>query len=192
VERTWGAVVSGGGDARAFGGSRIAAIGPATARALEGHGLRADVVAKEFRGEGLAEALLAAAPAGTSTRPRALLARAAKARDVLPDTLRAAGWDVDVVAAYETRAPSPAAADDLVRDLERGRIDAVVLTSSSTVDHLCDLLGPAAPSLLARVCVASIGPVTTATAIGRGVRVDVTAAAYTVPGLVHALEESWA
>jgi uroporphyrinogen III methyltransferase/synthase len=193
VERTWSALQSAGADARAFGGTRLAAIGPATARALASRGLQADVVAKEFRGEGLADAMIEAMKSGRAgmPSPRVLLARAAQARDVLPDALRAAGCSIDVVAAYETRAPGRETAAGLVRDLEGGRVDAVVLTSSSTVQNLCELLGTAAPRLLAGPRIASIGPVTTQTAIELGLRVDVTATEYTLPGLVRALEESW-
>jgi len=188
VDHTWDAVVARGGDARAFGAARLAAIGPATAAALERHGLRPDVVAREFKGEGLAEDMLAAMgkPPG-----RVLLARAAKARAVLPDALRAAGWTVDVVAAYETRSPPAEAVEALVRQLEAGTIDVVTFTSSSTVDNLCDLLGSRAVSLLAGPKVASIGPITTETARGRGLRVDVTAAQYTVLGLIQALAASY-
>jgi uroporphyrinogen III methyltransferase/synthase len=188
VDRTWEAVVAAGGDARAFGAARLAAIGPATAAALERHGLRPDVVAREFKGEGLAEDMLAAMgkPPG-----RVLLARAAKARAFLPDALRAAGWTVDVVAAYETRPPPAEAVEALVRQLEAGTIDVVTFTSSSTVDNLCDLLGSRAVGLLARPKVASIGPITTETARGRGLRVDVTAAQYTVIGLIQALAASY-
>lgn len=190
VERTWEALAATGGDARAFGAARIAAIGPATARALERRGLRADVVATEFRGEFLAEGMLAAIRSGGPS-PRVLIARAAKARDVLPDTLRAAGCGVDVVPVYETRPPAPSVVEALTRELEGGRLDAVTFTSSSTVDNLCDLLGARAAPLLANVRVASIGPVTTSTAAGRGIRVDVTAREYTVPGLVDALLTSY-
>jgi uroporphyrinogen III methyltransferase/synthase len=133
VGHTWDAVVAAGGDARVFGSARLAAIGPATAAALEQHGLRPDVVAKEFRGEGLAKEMLAAM---SKTPGRVLLPRAAKAREVLPETLRAAGWTVDVVAAYETRPPAPEAVADLVARLEAGTLDAVTFTSSSTVDNL--------------------------------------------------------
>jgi uroporphyrinogen III methyltransferase/synthase len=191
VERTWEALAASGADARAFGGVQIAAIGPATARALEGHGLRADLVAKEFRGEILAEAMLSAIRA-SATPPRVLLARAAKARDVLPDALRAAGCEVDIVGAYETRAPSPSVVEDLTGALASGRIDAVTFTSSSTVENLCDLLGPGAAGMLAGARVASIGPVTTRAAQERGVRVDVTAREYTVTGLVEALVAQFA
>ena len=186
VDCTWAALAAAGGDARAFGASGLAAIGPATARALESRGLRADIVAKEFRGEGLVAEMLRSQIG--QRHERVLLARAARARDLLPDSLRAAGCEVDVVAAYETHAPPPATVDGLARDLEAGRVDAVTFTSSSTVDHLCDLLGASAVALLARVPrVACIGPVTAETARARGLRVDVVADEYTVPGLVRAL-----
>jgi uroporphyrinogen III methyltransferase/synthase len=190
VERTWGALLHTGGDARAFGAARIAAIGPATARALAEHGLRADLVAAEFRGESLAAEMVEVIRA-TGISPRILISRAARARDVLPEALRGAGHRVDVVAAYETHAAPREAFVALESDLEQGRLDAVTFTSSSTVSSLCDGLGPRAAERLARVRVATIGPVTTATARERGLRVDVTAAEYTVPGLVRALAESY-
>ena len=65
----------------------------------------------------------------------------------------------------------------------------VTLTSSSTADSLCDLLGGDAPALLRGVTVASIGPITTATAEKRGLTVAVTATVSTTPGLVTALED---
>ena len=190
VDHTWDAIVAAGGDARAFGRARLAVIGPATAAALERPGLPADVQALEFKGEGLADEMLRqmGAPSAAGT-PRALVARAAKAREVLPETLRAAGWTVDVVAAYQTRPPARSDLDvhALVRDLEGGGIDVVTFTSSSMVDNLCDLLGPDAVRLLARPRIASIGPITTETARARGLRVDVTASEYTLPGLVRAV-----
>ncbi len=190
VERTWDALAAAGGDARAFAGARLGAIGPATARALERRGLRADVLAKEFRGELLAEGMLEAIRSQRPA-PRVLVARAARARDVLPDMLRAEGCRVDVVPAYETHAPPAAVVEGLDRELAEGRIDAVLFTSSSTVDNLCDLLGARAGERLARSRLASIGPVTTATAEARGLRIDVTAREFTVPGLIEALIESY-
>jgi uroporphyrinogen III methyltransferase/synthase len=190
VERTWSALEAAGGDARAFGAARIAAIGPATAEALARRGLRADVVAREFRGEGLAEDMLAAMAAPGAVR--VLLARAARARDALPDALRAAGCQVDVVAAYETRAAPREAIEAVAAELDAGRVDAVTFTSSSTVEHLCDALGARAASLLGRIRVASIGPVTSETARARGLAVAVEAVEYTVPGLIRALADSYA
>ena len=173
-----------GRDARAFGKAKIAVIGPGTAAALERCGLVPDLVAKEHRQEGLAADLLAAA-AGPA---RVLIARAEVARDVLPDALRAAGCEVDVVSVYKTRSPPRALLEGLSALLEGGDIDVVTFTSASTVEHLCDALEDRAPALLAKACVASIGPLTTAAARKRGIRVDVEAAESTIPGLVAALE----
>lgn len=201
VERTWNALVALGADARAFGAAKLAAIGPATAHALESHGLRADVIAKEFVGESLAREILgvfqsqssgAVVEDGAPAPPRVLLARAAKARDVVPETLRGAGSRVDVVAVYETHPPPRETVEMLARELEHGRIDVATFTSSSTVENFCDLLGPRAVGLLERVRVASIGPITTETARARGIRVDVVAREFTLPGLVQALVESYA
>lgn len=187
VARTWEALVAAGGDARAFDETRIAAIGAATARAAGGRGLRVDLTAKQSRGEGLAEEMLRAGVSG-----RVLLARAAKARDALPRALREAGCTVDDVAAYETHAPPPEVVARLVAEIEAGRLDAVVLTSGSTVDNLCDALGPArSAELLARTRLASIGPVTTEAARARGLRVRAEAAEPSAPALVRALAESY-
>jgi uroporphyrinogen III methyltransferase/synthase len=186
VDRLWAEMRRQGRDARTFGKAKIAAIGPGTATALERCGLTADVIAKEHRGEALAAEVLAAMGGATG---RVLVARAQVARDVVPDTLRAAGCTVDVVPVYETRPPPRPLLEALAALLEGGEIDAVTFTSSSTVDHLCDALGARAIALLARTTVASIGPITTETAKKRGVRVDVMAAEYTIPGLVSALEE---
>lgn len=198
VDRLWTEMRRQGRDARAFGKAKIAAIGPGTASALERCGLTADVIAKEHRGEALAQEVLAAmatsagASAGASAptaKPRVLIARAEVARDVVPDTLRAAGCEVDVVSVYKTRSPPRALLEALSSLLEGGEIDAVTFTSSSTVEHLCDALEARAIPLLAKTTVASIGPITTETAKKRGIRVDVTAAEYTIPGLVSALEK---
>jgi len=182
VEHFFGAL----GDAKPA--AKIAAIGPGTAKALEARGATVSLRAKESRGEGLANELLRAFG---STRPRVLLARAEIARDVLPDALRAAGCPVDVVAVYATRRPDPAVAADLARAIEAGEIDAVLFTSGSTVDSLCDTLGVRARELLARVRVASIGPVTSDAARQRGVHVDVVAAEATVEALTDALEAAF-
>jgi uroporphyrinogen III methyltransferase/synthase len=95
---------------------------------------------------------------------------------------------VDVVPVYETRATSPERRAELLDRLAARGVDAVMLTSSSTADSLCELLGPSAPDLLAGVAVASIGPITTATAEKRGLTVAVTAKVSTTAGLVDAME----
>ncbi len=186
VERFFTALDARGLDARAFGRAKVAAIGPATADALRARGLRPDAVAKEFVGEGVARAigeLLGASITGA----RVLVARAEVARDALPKALTAMGAAVDVVAAYRTVAAAPGDVAALRDELASGRLDVVTFTSSSTVTHLCDALGPDAPSLLARAAVATIGPVTSETARARGLTVAVEAAEYTTAGLLDAL-----
>ena len=108
-----------------------------------------------------------------------LLARAAVARDVLPDGLAAKGWDVDVVEAYRTEpVPLDEAARAAVADAE-----IVTFTSSSTVTNLLAAVGPGdVPPV-----VAAIGPITAATARDQGLTVDVEAEVHTIDGLVDAL-----
>jgi uroporphyrinogen III methyltransferase / synthase len=176
-----------GRDARRLHRARIAAIGPSTARALEPHGVHADVVPPAYRGERLAEALVAAHD-GSLSGTRVLLPRAAVARDVLPETLRERGALVDVVEAYRTRGPGVEAQAELRRLLEAHELDVLTFTSSSTVEHTLSALGTDAQRLLANVTLASIGPITTDTASARGLHVHVTADTYTIEGLVDALE----
>lgn len=189
VERLWMEAKRQGKDARVFGRAKLAAIGPGTAAAFERCGLTPDVVAKEHRGEALAVEVLAAMNASGGTKVRVLVARAEVARDVVPDALRAAGCEVDVVSVYKTRSPPRALLEGLSALLEGGEIDAVTFTSASTVEHLCDALEARAPALLAKTCVASIGPITTEAARKRGIRVDAVAEVSTIAGLVAALEK---
>ncbi|APR82393.1 Uroporphyrinogen-III methyltransferase [Minicystis rosea] len=180
-----------GKDARAFGRARVATIGPGTAAALLPLGIRADIVPAEFRGESLAEAILADPEVKTrlaQSRVRVLVPRALVAREVLGEMLRAAGCEVDIVPVYETRRASAERREELVQRLEAGAIDVALLTSSSTADSVCDLLGARAPELLRNVVVASIGPITTKTAEKRGLTVAVTATESTTAGLITALE----
>jgi uroporphyrinogen III methyltransferase/synthase len=184
VERLFSAIEQRGRDARAFLGARVGAIGPKTAMAFERHGIRPDAVADEFVGEDLARVVL------ERGARRVLVVRALVARDALPDALRQAGVTVDVVAAYQTRpGPAPARLRELVGER---RVDAVLFTSSSTVDNVCAALGDDAPELLSRVSVASIGPITTKSLQARGVTPSVTASTYTVEGLLDALSAHFA
>jgi uroporphyrinogen III methyltransferase/synthase len=163
-------------DARDFGGVRVAAIGAGTARALAAQGIVADLIPERFVAESLLEAF-PDPPAGSGHR--VLLARAAVARDVLPEGLRARGWEVDVVDAYRTVV---AGVSDRQREAV-ARADVVTFTSSSTVDRFLEAVGPG----LVPPVVACIGPVTADTARARGLHVDVEAEVHTVDGLVGAL-----
>ncbi len=172
------------GDAAAgpLGLARIAAIGPGTAEALAARGLAVALAPSEFR----AEALVAAFAGEDLRGRRVLVPRAADARSVLPDGLRALGASVDVVPVYRTE-PEQGPPPEVRRLLERGEVDAVTFTSSSTVRHFVALLGPTARPALRRVLVACIGPVTAGTVREQGLHPGAVAETYTIPGLVAAL-----
>ena len=170
-------------DASAFGSAKVAAIGPATGASLTRKGITVDIASATYVAEHLAEAILAASlPAGA----RVLLPRALVARETLPEALRAAGLQVDVVPVYQTVTASLDRRDELAELLPT--MDIVMLTSSSTVTNLCALLGDDAATLLAPCMIASIGPVTTATALELGLDVAVTSTESTTPGLIEAIE----
>ncbi|HXJ36332.1 MAG TPA: uroporphyrinogen-III C-methyltransferase [Candidatus Eisenbacteria bacterium] len=173
-------------DVRELAGTRFAAIGPETAAELERHLVRPAVVPEDFRAEGLLDALGDADVRGR----RVLLLRAAGARAILPDTLRARGAAVDEVIAYRAIVPPATDAAGLRAALVEGGLDVLTFTSSSTVRNFATLLGPEAIATLGlhgRPLVACIGPVTAETAREVGLRVDVVPASYTASALAHAI-----
>ena len=163
-----------GRDARALAGARVAAIGPGTALALKDHGVIADVVPQQFVAEALVKAL-AAVPV-----KRALVARAAGARDVLPEALRERGASVDVLELYETVA-EPLSEQELAAVQ---RADYVTFTSSSTVRFF---LQAASGQLAEAMRIISIGPVTSATLREHGLEPNAEAPRHDIAGLVEAL-----
>jgi uroporphyrinogen III methyltransferase/synthase len=157
-------------------GPAVAAIGPGTARALAAHGIAADIVPERFVAEALVEALAEVEVSGK----RVLVARAAEARDVIPEHLRGRGAEVDVVALYETvrEEPSPEAVE-----AAQGA-DYVTFTSSSTVRNLTEALEDRFPG---DARIVSIGPVTSEAVTDAGLEVDVEAERHDIVGLVKAL-----
>ena len=164
-------------DARALAGVTVAAIGPGTAGALAEHGIRADVVPPRSIAESLVEALEDTPVEGR----RVMVARAAEARDVLPDALAGRGAQVDVVPLYDTVAEP---LDEAHRAALDGA-DYVTFTSSSTVRFLMEAAG----SFPDGARLVSIGPVTSATAREHGLEVHVEASQHDIDGLVKALVE---
>lgn len=173
-----------GKDIRELKGLRIYAIGPKTEQAVTDLGIRVDVVPEEY----VAESLLASMGRENIKGQRFLLPRAMLARETLPDALRNLGAEIDVVPAYRTQRPT-GGAEELIKRLRAGTVDAVTFTASSTVNNFLERIGPEAKGLLAKTVIACIGPITAKTAEKEGLKVAVVAREYTVAGLVNALEE---
>ncbi len=172
-----------GQDVRSLKGVRLGAIGPKTAEALERFGLRLDLVPGEYR----AEAILEALGANTMRGQRVLLPRALEARDILPETLREWGAEVDVVPAYQTVLPTHQSTQILAA-LRSGEIDCLTFTSSSTVSNFFRMFSreDITPAL-GGIVIASIGPITAQTAEKFGLKVDIMPADYTIPALTAAI-----
>ena len=178
-------LLAAGRDSRGLGRAKVCAIGSATAKALKGYGIIADVVPSEFRAEGI----LAALEGKVGPGDKVLLPRAAEARNILPEELGRKGIDVTVVPAYETVAGEADGAE-IRRQLSQGEIDVITFTSSSTVKNLAKILGEDAAELINSTRTAAIGPVTAATCREQGIRVDIEAKEYTIDGLVDGLVEA--
>src|SRR5216683_1682746 len=135
---------------------QIAAIGPATKKAIVKHGLKVKMVPEEYVAESVVRGLR-----DKVNGKRVLLVRAKVARDVIPEELRAAGAEVDVVEAYETVVPKKSGERlrALMKDAAR-RPHIVTFTSSSTVRNFAELLGSSRMGALKSVQCASIGPIT--------------------------------
>jgi uroporphyrinogen III methyltransferase / synthase len=170
------ALDEGGLDARALANATVAAIGPGTAAALAERGIRADVVPERSVAEALVESLL---EVNVVDRP-VLVARAAEARDVLPEALRERGAKVDVVGLYETVAEEP----DVAALEAAESADYVSFTSSSTVRNFVAVAGNRLPG---DARIVSIGPVTSEEVRAAGLEVDVEAIRHDPDGLVEAL-----
>lgn len=173
-----------GRDARDLKGLRIGAIGPATAAEFGKWGISVDFVPKEYRAEGLLEALK-----GEDIRGKGILIPRAKvARDLVPRTLMERGARVEVVEAYETVLPdyAPGGLEAMLTPPP----DAITFTSSSTASNFAKLFGSKPHSqFLAGTTVASIGPITSDTVRKLGLEVSVEAGESSIPGLVKALVE---
>jgi uroporphyrinogen-III synthase len=177
---------------RHFRHLKVAAIGPATKKAIEKRGIKVNVVPEEYVAESVVESLR-----DQVAGKRVLLARARVARDVIPRELRKLGAKVDVVEAYETVIPrsSLTRLRAILKNSNR-RPDVITFTSSSTVRNFANLTGknvrrgrprPRKASPLDDVRFVSIGPVTSSTLRELGLPVDLEAKEYTIPGLINAI-----
>ena len=161
-------------------GTRIAAVGEATAQWISDHA----GVSVDLTGTGSAAALLECFAAPSSGARPVLIPRSAAAPDTLPDGLRALGWSVEAVDAYTTL---PAGTDDIPDNIagnfRAGHYDAAVLTASSQARALPPLLGLPPPETR----VVTIGAPTAATARRQGIAVAAQASSPTPDAIVRAL-----
>lgn len=173
VDRLWALAK----DVRVLAATKIAAIGPGTATALEERYLKPELVPNEYRAEALAEELNR-----LPARGNILLIRASRGRQVLPEMLSAAGWQVSQVVAYRS-VDVTSANPEVIEQLEEGRIDWTTVTSSGIAQSLVRLFG----DRLKNTKLASISPVTTKTLHDLGFSPCVEAREYTMAGLVSAI-----
>jgi len=173
-------------DARALAGTRIACVGPATARALAGYGLSADIVPARATAADLVEVLRDQVYAGQ----KVLFVRGEPASDTLVAGLTRLGLEVRQTIAYEALPDEDAAAS--AEELLASGADAVTFASSSTIGHFLDAAGDAGRRLCAASRVVCIGPITARTATALGLRVDAVARQATMAGMREALVRLWA
>jgi len=173
-----------GRDARSLHGLRVCCIGPRTAEELKKFGVKADVIPAQYQAEGVLEVMNTAGVAGQ----RVLIARAAQAREILPEELRRLGAEVQVAPMYQTVVPQSEVEGIKTRFLSQG-IEMVTFASSSTVRNFVELFGGAKElqKILQHTIIGCIGPITAGTARELGLQVDVVAGQNTIPALVEAL-----
>lgn len=173
-----------GKDSRALAGIKIAVVGQKTAQSLQQQGITPDFIPADF----VADALVSSFPI-SPTDLNILFPRVETGgREVLVQEFTNLGAKVIEVPAYQSQCP--AAIDPrILLALQQQQIDIITFASSKTVKHFCQLIGTSLPSgWQERVCIASIGPQTSATCRDLLGKVDIEATEYTLPGLVAALE----
>lgn len=173
-------------DTRALHNCKLCAIGQETAEALEGHGLRPELVTSEYTAEGLANAL----EGWDIERKRVLVPRAEIARDALPSLLANRGAEVEILPVYRGVCPTDAA-PALLRLFDGEGVDVITFTSSSTVVNFVQAFpDDRLPAILGDAEIACMGPVTADTARKLGLDVSIVAREYTTHGLVQAIAEA--
>ena len=160
---------------------RVAAIGSATAKAVTEVGMSVDLIPTQAVAESLAEALKPHA-----ANARMLLVRAATARDVLPESLTAAGATVTIVEAYRNVIPTDSI-NELRTLFTTNPPHAITFTSASTAQNLMSLLEAASLEVPEGIVLASIGPITSKAMRNLNLTPTIEAAEATVPSLVEAL-----
>ncbi len=184
VDAFFSRLYAAGKDSRALAGVQIAVVGQKTAQALEQHGIKPDFIPPNF----VADALINNFPISPAGQ-RILFPRVETGgREILIQEFTNLGAEVVEVSAYQSQCPVEIDPTVLV-SLQRQQVDIITFASSKTVKHFCQLIGTSLPSgWQEHVCIASIGPQTSATCRSLLGKVDIEATEYTLPGLVAALE----
>ena len=171
-------------DIRELKGVRIYAIGPKTEQAVRDLNIGVDTVPESY----VAESLIECIGKDNVQDKNFLLPRATVAREILPNTLRQMGANIDVVPAYQTITPQKFDSNFLKR-LDEGSIDVITFTSSSTVTNFLNRLGMEHHDKLHSVTIACIGPITRKTAEDHGLKVSIVPNQYTIDGLILAIDD---
>lgn len=179
VHAFMGRLFARGCDVRALGSLQVAAIGPATDDALRHYHVQADLVPTRYQAEDLAAALRSEA-AGK----RFLLVRASRGREVLGETLQAAGAEV-VQAVFYDSSDLAVAEPEIVGAMWDGKVHWTTVTSSAIARSLTRLF----PRELSRTRLASISPLTSDTLRQCGYEPAVEAREATMEGMVAAILE---
>lgn len=183
-------IIEQGKDVRCLMDIKVGAIGPKTAEEVRRMGIIPDLVPDEYRAEAVVEAFKKL----NAGKLKILLPRASKAREILPDELRKMSAQIDVIDAYHTVMPDENT-ENVIKMIEAGEIDLVTFTSSSTVTNFITMLGENSEqvkTLLNNTGIASIGPITSETALKSGLKVTVEAEEFTIPGLVRVILKHYA
>jgi uroporphyrinogen III methyltransferase / synthase len=157
--------------------AQVAAVGATTAARLP----RADLVAERQSAEGLVEVFPTWPHSGSGAgEGRAVVVQASDGAPTLVDGLTALGWNVTRLDTHRSRPVVPTAA----QQLSVLKADAVVFTSGTQAESWVKIFGLSTPPV-----VVTIGPQTTRNTEVAGLKVTLTAADHSLPGVIAALEE---
>ena len=182
VRHFWHQLGLAGKDSRALGSCAIAAVGPATAKALQDKGIVPDFIPEKFVAEDIADGLLKLGMKGK----KVLLPRARVARDVLPEALEKAGATLKVLPIYETL-PCAKNQERVLSAIAENSLDCITFGSSSTVTNFLSLVPVETLKKHPEIKLGCIGPVTAKTLEEAGLECDIMPEDYTIPALVEEL-----
>jgi len=178
-------------DIRDLKGIKICAIGTKTAAEINKHGIKVDLIPKQFNAEGLADAFIKENGTERLDGVKILLPRAQDARALFPEKIKELGGEIDVFTAYKAEKPATHG-KRMKRFLKEGKITIATFTSAATFDNYMEIMGEDAIELLKDVKIAVIGPVTAKAVEKAGLKVDIMPEKATIDNMVDAIKEKTA